>query len=84
MSRENVDAKGRRYLLEGRLTVEVVVGSAIRARCRGAGAVYDLAHDPNAGWSCSCPALRRCAHLVALGLVTAPPAPEPRGARHAR
>ncbi len=72
MSRENVEAKGRRYLAEGRLVVDVVVGSAVRARCRGGGAVYDLEHDAGAGWSCSCPARRWCAHLVALALVTAP------------
>lgn len=67
--RENAEAKGRRYLIEGRLVVERVAGSEIRARCRGGGAVYDLGLDRGAWW-CSCPALSLCSHLVALQLVT--------------
>lgn len=80
MTRENVETKGRRYLTEGRLTVEVVVADAIRARCRGAGAVYDLAHAAGAGWSCSCPARGWCAHLVALSLVVTAPTTSRRSA----
>jgi len=41
--REAVEAKGRRYLVEGRLVVEHVSCGAIRARCRGSGALYELA-----------------------------------------
>jgi hypothetical protein len=75
--RENVEAKGRRYLLEGRLAVERVDASGVSARCRGGGATYRL-EVAGGEWSCSCPALRRCAHLVALELVVAPAAdPEP-------
>lgn len=69
-SRENVQAKARRYLAEGRLTVEFAVGREIRASCRGGGAVYSLGLDPEAGWACDCPARGLCSHLVALQLVT--------------
>lgn len=68
MSREPVEAKGRRYLGEGRLTVTRVDEDAVEATCRGGGAVYELGHDGEHWW-CGCPARGRCAHLVALGLV---------------
>jgi uncharacterized Zn finger protein len=67
--RENAEAKGRRYLVEGRLVVERVAGGEIRARCRGGGAVYELGLE-RGEWFCNCPALGLCSHLVALQLVT--------------
>jgi hypothetical protein len=70
-----VEAKGRRYLLDGRLVVELVDQGRVLARCRGSGAVYRL-EAAGGEWSCSCPALRRCAHLVALELVVAPAEPD--------
>lgn len=69
MARENVEEKGRRYLLEGRLTVTAVDERVVRASCRGGGAIYVVGFDGEA-WGCSCPAVGRCAHLVALQLVT--------------
>lgn len=69
--RESVDAKARRYLGEGRLTVtRVEVDRALaHARCVGSdGAVYDLGVSP-AGWFCSCPCFQRCSHVAALELV---------------
>jgi uncharacterized Zn finger protein len=71
--RENGEAKGRRYVAEGRLVVEEVNERSIRALCRGAGAVYNLSYEAGR-WSCTCPAKGRCAHLVALMLVTRRPA----------
>jgi uncharacterized Zn finger protein len=71
VTRENAAAKGRRYVAEGRLIVEHVGAGEVRARCRGGGAVYRLGFK-NGRWSCTCPALGRCSHLCALGLVTAP------------
>jgi|GEM_PF-2676860 len=68
--RESVEQKGRRYLVEGRLVVDLVAGDEIRARCRGGGAVYELGLFNGGEWWCGCPARGRCAHLVALGLVT--------------
>jgi hypothetical protein len=71
MSRENAQAKARRYLAEARLTVEQVDAELVRATCRGSGAVHDVGWTPEFGWSCSCPCpSRRCAHLIALQLVT--------------
>jgi uncharacterized Zn finger protein len=68
--REGAEARGRRYLTEGRLVVERVVAGEVYARCRGSGAVYALGFDER-GWWCSCPARGRCSHVVALQLVTA-------------
>jgi hypothetical protein len=73
VSRENVQAKGRRYLTEGRLIVERVDAAGIRAICRGMGAVYTLGYE-NERWYCICPARDTCAHLTALQLVTRRPA----------
>jgi hypothetical protein len=70
--RENVHAKARRYLGEGRLRVLDVdeeAGTAL-AECRGNGAIYVVARDEN-GWTCECPARRTCAHVAAFKLVTA-------------
>jgi hypothetical protein len=69
--RETAAAKGRRYLLEGRLHVHYVNGDEVRASCRGGGALYDLGHT-GGRWYCTCPSVRLCAHLHALMLVTVP------------
>jgi uncharacterized Zn finger protein len=69
MPRENAQAKGRRYLAEGRLLVDRVDSDEIRARCRGGGAVYELGLE-RGEWFCNCPALTTCSHLIALQLVT--------------
>jgi hypothetical protein len=66
--RENAERKGRRYLSEGRLTIERVDVAGIRATRRGAGALYSLSYQ-NGAWRCSWPAAGRCAHLIALMLV---------------
>jgi uncharacterized Zn finger protein len=68
-AREGAEAKGRRYLVEGRLTVSRVDREGVRASCRGAGAVYECGWSAERGWFCSCAARGRCAHLVALMLV---------------
>lgn len=74
VGRENAEGKGRRYLSEGRLTVELVDGRKVVASCRGADDIYNLGFDPRArAWRCTCPARGRCAHLVALQLVTRRP-----------
>ena len=70
--RENAAVKGRRYVAEGRLIVELVANGEVRARCRGDGALYNLGFH-GGRWACDCPALGRCSHRVALGLVVAPP-----------
>lgn len=76
--RENAEQRGRRLLAEGRLLVHAVGPSHVDATCRGSGEVHHVTYR-RGGWHCTCPALGRCAHLVALMLVTAPlqPAPAP-------
>ncbi|MCU1483673.1 MAG: hypothetical protein JWN67_419 [Actinomycetia bacterium] len=71
MIRENAVAKARRYLAEGRLIVTALDQRHVTATCRGDGALHQLAWDATNGWRCSCPARGRCAHLLALGAVTA-------------
>jgi hypothetical protein len=71
MTRESIESKGRRYLLEGRLVVTRVDGDHVSACCRGDGEVYQCGHEPDRGWWCSCPARTdQCSHLAALRLVT--------------
>ena len=71
MPRESAEAKGRRYLCEGRLTVLYARTGQIRATCRGDGTTYKLRRDPTDGWRCDCPAVSdRCAHLIAVRLAT--------------
>jgi uncharacterized Zn finger protein len=68
----NVETKGRRLLTEGRLIVTEVGDRGVIAECRGdSGAVYTLGfRTDEARWGCTCPARGKCAHLVALQLVT--------------
>jgi hypothetical protein len=68
--RENALIKGRRYVAEGRLVVRAVDAESARAECRGNGAIYLVGFELGR-WSCNCPALGRCSHQYALGLVTA-------------
>jgi hypothetical protein len=68
--RENALNKGRRYCAEGRLVVRSVNAKSAKAQCRGDGAIYALGFE-NGRWFCNCPALGRCSHQYALGLVTA-------------
>lgn len=72
--RESAEQKGRRYLTEGRLVVLAVDRRKVEAACRGEGDDYRVRFDPDRqAWRCSCPARGRCAHLVALRLVTRKP-----------
>ena len=77
MPRENAEAKARRYLAEGRLTVTLATPRRVEARCRGSlGEEYRLDFTPGTV-HCDCPARGgKCCHLLALGLVTV----RPRGA----
>lgn len=73
-TRENIESKGRRYLIEGRLTVRHVGAHQIRATCRGTETTWEVGYS-GARWWCECPARSRCSHLVALQLVTSPGVP---------
>ncbi len=70
-SRENVQRKGRRYLLEGRLQLLHVSAQGVHATCRGQGHLHRVSWLPDSGWSCSCLARNLCSHLVAAQLVVA-------------
>jgi uncharacterized Zn finger protein len=77
VSRASADVKGRRYLVEGRLTVERISDGLVVAACRGdSGDIYHLGFDPaQTEWRCTCPARGRCSHLIALQLVVVRAAP---------
>ena len=71
---ENAEAKGVRYLGEGRLTILRVDERQIEAVCFGdSGEVYRLGYHPGSWW-CDCPALGRCSHMTALMRVSLTPA----------
>jgi uncharacterized Zn finger protein len=72
---ENAASRGRRYLVEGRLHVRRADEHRILARCRGdSEAVYAVGYErEREGWFCTCPAKRRCSHMVALQLVALEP-----------
>jgi uncharacterized Zn finger protein len=74
MTRENAAAKGRRVLTEGRLRVRTVNEdtATASAECRGdSGMTYIVGGDEAGRWFCSCEAIGRCSHLIALQLVVA-------------
>ncbi len=74
VGRENAATKARRYLLEARLTVELVDGEEIRATCRGSDSTYQLGYMPGRAWWCDCLARSSsCAHINVLKLVTLVP-----------
>lgn len=73
IGRENIETKGRRYLIEGRLHVRYCAPDRIQAFCRGTEETHRLGWEPRYGYGCSCAAKGRCSHLVALQLVTQRP-----------
>ena len=73
-SRESAANKARRYLTEGRVTIDTVRSYHVRAVVRGDGAVWRVRVD-GLDRTCTCPAQGLCAHILAVGLVTAPVQP---------
>jgi uncharacterized Zn finger protein len=69
--RENAEDKGRRYLLDGRLVVELAQPGYFRATVRGGGQIYCVTFG-RGGWHCTCPARSLCCHLVAAHRIAAP------------
>ena len=49
-SRENIESKGRRYLIEGRLTVRHVTAHEVRATCRGTEQTWQLGYSDGRTW----------------------------------
>jgi hypothetical protein len=73
--RENAQAKARRLLTEGRVTLRRFGPDAIVARVRGDSArEYLVVWDPT-GWHCPCDAAGRCSHVLAVQLVVLEPLP---------
>lgn len=68
MSRESVDVKAARYIVEHRVLIRRVDGRDVDAEVRGGQTWY--VRRRRGGWSCDCPAYGRCCHLVAVRLVT--------------
>jgi uncharacterized Zn finger protein len=74
VARESVREKAGRYLLEGRVLVELADRSAVVARVRGEGGMYRTAWSSSSGaWECSCPHIGAadCSHVLALKRITA-------------
>ncbi len=69
--RENAAVKARRYLLEGRVVMVTVTTDSVAAVVRGGAALHRVDYGVRRGWRCSCPAVGRCCHLLAVGLVVA-------------
>ena len=69
--RESAAVKAGRYLVEGRVVVELAAPGVFSATVRGAGDVH-LVEFGRGGWSCTCPARGLCAHLVAAHRIAAP------------
>ncbi len=69
---QEVQAKAARYLLEGRVQVDMadrVAGLFIALVKGGSDYPYAVRHTPSEGWKCMCPANyfqgRMCAHVTA-------------------
>lgn len=79
-SRENLEEKAARYLVEGRVTVTQIDDERrlIVAEVRGTDTTYYTGFDPRRdNWACTCEANakfnRRCSHIAALQLITRRP-----------
>jgi hypothetical protein len=70
MVRENTTAKAGRYLKEGRVIITAVAPGHVTAIARGDRRLYRVTYQ-HPHWSCTCPARRRCSHLIAVRRVVA-------------
>lgn len=71
--RENAEVKARRYLVEGRVVVEIAGRAGVLALVRGGGAHHRVSYSPSQGRACTCPARGQCCHLLAVGLIVSQP-----------
>ena len=70
---ESITAKADRYLTEGRVSVRMADHSTPVARVQVSGTgdkPYQVTFLPRSGWECSCPAQRKCAHIIACEKIT--------------
>jgi uncharacterized Zn finger protein len=68
VSRENAMQKGLRYLAQARVRILEAHEDEglLSAEVRGNGSIYIVCHEPEMGWSCTCPAKTiACAHVLA-------------------
>ena len=71
--RENAEAKAGRLLVHGSVVVRSVTSQAVVADVRGdEGVLYIVTGDPER-WTCTCPAVGRCSHALAVARVTLRP-----------
>ncbi len=70
MVRENTTAKAGRHLKEGRVILNAVAPGHVTAIARGDRRLYRVTYQ-HPHWSCTCPARRRCSHLIAVRRVVA-------------
>lgn len=68
--RESAYDRGRRLLTEGRVVVRRASDVHVAAEVRGDTGVVRLVTGDPTGYTCNCPAVRTCAHVVAVSLVT--------------
>jgi uncharacterized Zn finger protein len=68
--RETAAAKASRYLLEGRVVVDTAGPAQFAATVHGSSGQH-LVTYVRGGWSCTCPCLGRCSHLLAAYLIAA-------------
>ncbi len=57
--------KSERLLLAGNVSVFAVNGRRVQAVVRGDSGYHEVEHR-SGQWSCSCPALRSCSHVLAV------------------
>lgn len=70
-SRENVQTKARRLLVEGRVMLRYVGPNGVQAFVRGSATLHRVNYRRDAGWSCTCPSPNRaeCSHVLAVQAV---------------
>ena len=69
--KENRDAKARRLLTTGRVTITGVSRRFVVALVRGDHGTYWCGYN-GGSWHCECPCLTGCSHVKALQLTTDP------------
>jgi uncharacterized Zn finger protein len=79
MTREPIEAKAARLLLEGRVHIVRVSRGDVGAHVQGDTGTRTVTWTRWGDWHCTCPARGRCSHLIAVRLVTQrPPIPKAR------
>ena len=68
-----VEEKADRLRAEARVQVKFCTEGVVSAAVRGDHGVYDVQWSRLQGWTCSCPAFKRCSHVEAVCSVTMRP-----------